>query len=51
MERVTAIEEFLKGIVVFEATTYIMKYGRGQLERRWCVKESPKTLPIGTLWL
>ena len=34
---------------VFEATTYIKKYGRRQLESRWCAKESPKMLPIDTL--
>ena len=46
MERV-----FSKGIVVFEATTYLKKYGRQWLESHWCAKETPKTLPIDTLWL
>jgi len=49
-ERETAIEKFSKGIV-FVATTYINKYGRRRLEKRWCAKESTKTLPINTLWL
>ena len=40
---------FPKGII-FEATTYIKKYGR-RLERHWCVKRSPKTLLINMLWL
>ena len=43
MEKVTTMEEFfLKGNVVFEATTYIKKNGRQQLESCWCAKESPK---------
>ena len=46
------VESFSKEIVVFEATTmYVEKYGRQGLERRWCAKESPKVLPIDTLWL
>ena len=45
-ERVTAMEKFF---VAFVATTYIKKYGRRGLERRWCAKE--RTLPIDTLWL
>ena len=48
-ERVTAMEEFSKGVFVFGATTYIKKYGRRRLERRLCAKERPKTLPIDTL--
>ena len=44
-ERETAMEKFSKGIV-FIATTYINKYGRRRLERRWCAKESTKTLPM-----
>ena len=48
--RETAMEE-RKGIVVFEATTDIKKNGRWRLESLWCAKESPKTLPINTLWL
>ena len=37
-EREIAMEKFSKGIV-FVATTYINKYGRRRLERRWCAKE------------
>ena len=44
------MEKFLKGNV-FVATRYINKYGRRRLERRWCAKESTKTLLIDTLWL
>ena len=44
------MEKFSKGIV-FVATRYINKYGRRRLERRWCAKESTKTLLIDTLWL
>ena len=32
------MEKFSKGIV-FVATTYINKYGRRRLERRWCAKK------------
>ena len=36
-------QEFSKEIVVFEATiTFIVKYGKQGLERRWCAEESPK---------
>ena len=45
------MEEFLKGRVVFEATTHIKIYGKQRLESWWCAKESTKTLPIDTLWL
>ena len=44
------VKSFLKGIVMFEATmTYIKKYGRPAL-KSWCAKESPKVLPIDTVW-
>ena len=41
----------MNGIVVFEATIYVNKYGRWQLERHWCVKETPKMLLIDMLLL
>ena len=50
-ERVTAMKVFFERIVVFEAITYIKKYERRRLERRWRARESPKTLPIVTLLL
>ena len=49
--REVAMNSFSKGIVVFEATTRIRKYGKRRLESRWYAKESLKTLPIDTLWL
>jgi len=44
-ERVTAMEKiFRKKLHSRLPLTYIKKYGRQRLERRWCAKESPKTL-------
>jgi len=40
------MEELSKGMVVFEATTHIKRYGKWWLESRWCAKGSPKTLLI-----
>ena len=37
--------------IAFAATTYIKKYGRRRLKRRWCAKKSPKSLQIDMLWL
>ena len=48
MEGVTARKSFSKGTVVFEATTYIKKYGSRHLESHWCAKESPKMHLIDT---
>ena len=48
MEKATTMEVFRKELT---ATAYIKKYRRRRLESRWCAKETPKMLPIDTLWL
>ena len=45
------VKSFLNGIVSGTTTTYIEKYGRQGLERRWHAKESLKAFLIDTLWL
>ena len=50
-ERITVMEQFSKGIVVFKTTMYLKKYGRQRLEKCWCAKECPKMPSINTLWL
>ena len=50
-ESVTVLQKFferncIRGYHGSRVCNYIRKYGRRRLERRWCVKESPKTLPI-----